>query len=263
MPLFWISLATLCGILLAPALSISTLGWSLLTIVALILLAPPVYRWLTLRITSRFTQLTDSLKLSSPAVYPLMVLCLSLGAIATRSRDPASTHPLSLITMIRALRPSSMLLLRHRLMCVIATSTFELTSNNFTPSMIPNSPLWMASYWPGYPPMLPIPMVIASACKGILKPLQKMKTSHIVITLPTRESTAIWHIHLATCFKRGKETLFILRYILSGSGQSTWFTPTTRTQKHRSWPGFYLEYNPAFLWMYRKPFDSPAPAILL
>jgi hypothetical protein len=24
-----------------------------------------------------------------------------------------------------------------------------------------------------------------------------------------------------------------------------------------------LEYNPAFLWMYRKPFDSPAPAILL
>ena len=89
MPLFWISLATLCGILLAPALPISTLGWSLLTIVALILLAPPVYRWLTLRIISRFTQLTDSLKLSSPAVYPLMVLCLSLGAIRYQVTRPS------------------------------------------------------------------------------------------------------------------------------------------------------------------------------
>lgn len=93
MPLFWISLATLCGILLAPALPFSTLGWVLMAIAALILLVPPVYRQLTLHITSRFTRLTEPLKFSSPAVYPLMVLCLSMGAIRyqiTRPRiDPS------------------------------------------------------------------------------------------------------------------------------------------------------------------------------
>lgn len=93
MPLFWISLATLCGILLAPTLPISTLGWSLVASAALILLVPPVYRQLTLHITSRFTRLTELLKFSSPTVYPLMVLCLCLGAIRyqiTRPRiDPS------------------------------------------------------------------------------------------------------------------------------------------------------------------------------
>jgi competence protein ComEC len=81
MPLFWISLAFLCGILLAPSLAFPILGWSLLGLIAVILLLPPIFRRITPRFSPHLTHLTELLKLSSPALYPLMILFLSLGAI--------------------------------------------------------------------------------------------------------------------------------------------------------------------------------------
>jgi competence protein ComEC len=88
MPLFWISLAFLCGILLSRSLSLSMLGWSLLALIALILLLPPIFRRLTSWFSPRLNHLTVSLKLSSPALYPLMILFLSLGAIRYQLNQP-------------------------------------------------------------------------------------------------------------------------------------------------------------------------------
>jgi competence protein ComEC len=88
MPLFWISLAFLCGIVLSTGFSVPILGWSLLALFALILLIPPIYRRLISRFSPRLTHLTESLKLSSPALYPLIILFLCLGAIRYQLTRP-------------------------------------------------------------------------------------------------------------------------------------------------------------------------------
>ena len=88
MPLFWISLAFLCGILLSPRLAFPILGWSLLALLACIVLLPPIFRRLSSRFSPRFIHLTELLKLGSPASYPLMILFLCLGAIRYQLAKP-------------------------------------------------------------------------------------------------------------------------------------------------------------------------------
>jgi len=58
MPLLWLYLAFLCGILLAASVSIPIAGWILLAPIAVILLLPPIYRRLFLHLPARITQLT-------------------------------------------------------------------------------------------------------------------------------------------------------------------------------------------------------------
>jgi competence protein ComEC len=88
MPLFWLCLAFLCGILLSSSFPLPILGWSLLALFALLLFLPPISRRLFSRLPSRLNTFADSLKLSSPALFPLMLLFLSLGAIRYQISQP-------------------------------------------------------------------------------------------------------------------------------------------------------------------------------
>jgi hypothetical protein len=88
MPLFWLSLAFLCGILIAPSLSIPTYGWSLLALVTLILCLPPITRRLFSRVYPRFTWLAEKLKLPSPVFFLWVFLFLSIGAIRYHLNQP-------------------------------------------------------------------------------------------------------------------------------------------------------------------------------
>jgi len=88
MPLFWISLAFLCGILLSSSFPLPILGWSLLALFALLLFLPPISRRLLSRLPPRLTTFAESLKLSSPALFPLIILFLSLGAIRYQISQP-------------------------------------------------------------------------------------------------------------------------------------------------------------------------------
>jgi len=81
MPLFWLSLAFLCGILLASSLSLSLLGWLLLALVAVLLYLPPISRRLSSWIPTRLTRLNQQIKLPSTTFFPLVILFLSIGAI--------------------------------------------------------------------------------------------------------------------------------------------------------------------------------------
>ncbi len=88
MPLFWISLAFLSGILLAPSLNLPLLGWSLLALLIFILLLPPISRRLSSRLPTSFTRLAENLKLSSSTMFLLVILFLSIGAIRYQLDQP-------------------------------------------------------------------------------------------------------------------------------------------------------------------------------
>lgn len=88
MPLLWLSLAFLCGILLATYLSIPTLGWSLLAFISLLLLIPPFYHRWTRYIPPSLSQFTQRVKISSLTLYPLLLLSISLGAIRYQVTRP-------------------------------------------------------------------------------------------------------------------------------------------------------------------------------
>ncbi len=88
MPLFWLSLAFLCGILLAPSLAISIPVWAMIALLAAFLLLPPVYRWIFTRLPTGFTSVTHSLKLYSPAIYSLLIVFFCLGAIRYQLAQP-------------------------------------------------------------------------------------------------------------------------------------------------------------------------------
>ena len=88
MPLFWISLAFLSGILLAPSLNLPLLGWSLLALLIFILLLPPISRRLSSRVPASFTRLAENLKLSSSTMFLLVILFLSIGAIRYQLDQP-------------------------------------------------------------------------------------------------------------------------------------------------------------------------------
>ncbi|MFZ2098857.1 MAG: ComEC/Rec2 family competence protein [Anaerolineales bacterium] len=86
MPLFWISLAFLCGILLAHAFSIPIVIWSIPALIVLVLHLP-FSRGSMSRIYRRLTWLSDKLKIS-PTILSLMIVSLSLGAIRFQVSQP-------------------------------------------------------------------------------------------------------------------------------------------------------------------------------
>src|SRR4030042_2565946 len=81
MPLLWLSLVFLSGILLAANISIPLLAWILLALAALMLLLPPVYRRWARIIPPPLSNFTQQLKITSLILYPLLLLFMSLGAI--------------------------------------------------------------------------------------------------------------------------------------------------------------------------------------
>ena len=81
MPLLWLSLVFLSGILLAANISIPLLAWILLAIASLFLLLPPVYHLWARIIPPPLSNFTQQLKITSLILYPLLLLFISLGAI--------------------------------------------------------------------------------------------------------------------------------------------------------------------------------------
>ena len=88
MPLFWVSLAFLGGILLASSLIVPLLSWILLGLVAILLFLPPISRRLSSLIPTRLTKLTQQLRLPSPTFFLLIILFLSIGAIRYQLNQP-------------------------------------------------------------------------------------------------------------------------------------------------------------------------------
>jgi competence protein ComEC len=81
MPLLWLSLAFLSGILLAASIPIPVLAWLLLAGISILLALPPLSRrWIRL-IPPSLSTFTQQLKLTTPILYPLLFLFISLGAI--------------------------------------------------------------------------------------------------------------------------------------------------------------------------------------
>ena len=88
MPLFWLSLAFFCGILLENNLSIPFLGWCLFALTAVLLLLPPISSRLSPRYPPRLTRLAEYLKLPSLTFFPLVILFFSIGAIRYHLDQP-------------------------------------------------------------------------------------------------------------------------------------------------------------------------------
>jgi competence protein ComEC len=81
MPLFWLSLAFLAGILLAAYVQIPILAWILLAMASLLLLLPTIYRRWARIIPPSISNINRQLKITSLFLYPLLLLFISLGAI--------------------------------------------------------------------------------------------------------------------------------------------------------------------------------------
>jgi competence protein ComEC len=88
MPLFWLSLTFLSGILLGHSLSLSIYGWYLIALITFISLLPPIYHLYNIHLLSRLSKISDALRITTPALYPLMVLVLSLGVIRYQLSQP-------------------------------------------------------------------------------------------------------------------------------------------------------------------------------
>ncbi len=88
MPLFWVSLAFLCGILSARSLTSPIYGYGLLGGLSLILIIPPVFRWLSLQAHLRGTRITELLRIPSPVLFPVMMLFFSLGGVRYQLDQP-------------------------------------------------------------------------------------------------------------------------------------------------------------------------------
>src|SRR4030042_1135610 len=81
MPLLWLSLAFLSGILLVANIPIPLFAWILLVLASLILLLPPVHRRWARIIPPPLSNFTQQLKITSLILLPLLLLSMSLGAI--------------------------------------------------------------------------------------------------------------------------------------------------------------------------------------
>ncbi len=88
MPLFWISLAFLCGIALSAKLNVPILSWSAPAFLALMFLILPITRRFLAQSSTRLSRISASLRLTSPTIIPLMIVFLSLGAIDYRLAQP-------------------------------------------------------------------------------------------------------------------------------------------------------------------------------
>jgi competence protein ComEC len=89
MPLLWLSLAFLSGILTAANLPIPTLAWILLAITSLLFVLPRAYRRWIRFIPPSLSHFTQQIKINSLALYPLIFLFISLGAIRYLVAQPA------------------------------------------------------------------------------------------------------------------------------------------------------------------------------
>jgi competence protein ComEC len=81
MPLFWLSLAFLSGVLLANWTGLPVLIWCLLAGASFLFAIPPIFRHLSSRICPNLDSFSMKLKVPSPKLYPIMLLILCLGAI--------------------------------------------------------------------------------------------------------------------------------------------------------------------------------------
>lgn len=88
MPLFWISLAFLCGIVLAHSLAIPIYGWCGLAVLSIILTIPAIFRRISSWVSQRLAGITSALRIPSPVLLPAMLLCISLGAIRFQLGQP-------------------------------------------------------------------------------------------------------------------------------------------------------------------------------
>jgi competence protein ComEC len=91
MPLLWLSLAFLSGILLAANLPRSILGWTIPVIISLLLLLPPVYRRWTRIIPQPLFKFTQQIKIPNVRLFPFLLLFISLGAIRYLVSQPVIT----------------------------------------------------------------------------------------------------------------------------------------------------------------------------
>ncbi|OGO60284.1 MAG: hypothetical protein A2032_02550 [Chloroflexi bacterium RBG_19FT_COMBO_49_13] len=89
MPLFWLSLAYVCGILLSASLTLPILVWILLAFASLLSLVPPVYHRWARYIPPPLSNFTQQLKIPSLVFYPLIFLFISLGASFYQLDKPA------------------------------------------------------------------------------------------------------------------------------------------------------------------------------
>jgi competence protein ComEC len=88
MPLFWLSLAFLAGILLAANLSLPMHVWGLVASGCLLLVIPQVYRsWVHLLPVS-IPSFNRQLKIPGSYIYPLFLLFITLGAIRYQHFQP-------------------------------------------------------------------------------------------------------------------------------------------------------------------------------
>ncbi len=88
MPLFWVSLTFLCGILLASKLPIPTWGWAGLALLGCVAAIPPVRRRISARVHLSLGRLPERLKIPTLVIFPLMVIFASLGAIRYQLSQP-------------------------------------------------------------------------------------------------------------------------------------------------------------------------------
>jgi len=91
MPLFWLSLAFLAGLILAANLTLPTLGWILIGVTAALFLLPPFYRRWSNLLPAGFTQLATRLRITSPAIFPLILVFACTGAVRYLSTRPVIT----------------------------------------------------------------------------------------------------------------------------------------------------------------------------
>jgi len=94
MPLFWLSLAFLAGILLAAMLSLPFSVWIVMAAISLVLFIPPIYRTWSRRIPGRISHITQQMKIPSVSLYPLIFLFIGLGAMRFISTRPVITPEL-------------------------------------------------------------------------------------------------------------------------------------------------------------------------
>src|SRR4030043_1541631 len=81
MPLFWLSLAFLSGILMSAYVPLPMLAWILLAIASLLVSLPPIYRRWSRVVPPFISHFPQQLKLTSLIYIPLLLLFVSCGAI--------------------------------------------------------------------------------------------------------------------------------------------------------------------------------------
>jgi competence protein ComEC len=84
MPLLWLSLAFLCGIVISQSITMPIIGWCALGMIALIPLLPPTRKLFN----SWIVQLPHPIQISVIMFYPLLLISLALGAIRYQLAQP-------------------------------------------------------------------------------------------------------------------------------------------------------------------------------